>query len=211
MNELFGNFIFVRILFIIIITLIGMGVIDDLKKKDKIRIEKYLSPKKINISLLLEYLFLTFIIRIVLEQLILFLPFKETTAQVPSNIFEIIVEFITTCIFAPIFEEITFRFGLYKKLNKKYNVVISMIITSLVFAIVHLYNVDGIIILSVLALMWNYSFYKTNNLMYPIMLHFFHNTYALSSNLFNYGSYWCVFLGISIIGYVIMKIKKQKK
>ena len=70
MNDLFDNFIFVRILFIIIITLIGMGVIDDLKKKDKIRIEKYLSPKKINISLLLEYLFLTFIIRIVLEQLI---------------------------------------------------------------------------------------------------------------------------------------------
>ena len=80
MNELFDNFIFVRILFIIIITLIGMVVIDDLKKKDKIRIEKYLNPKKINISLLLEYLFLTFIIRIVLEQLILFLPFKETTA-----------------------------------------------------------------------------------------------------------------------------------
>ena len=113
MNELFDNFIFVRILFIIIITLIGMVVIDDLKEKDKIRIEKYLNPKKINISLLLEYLFLTFIIRIVLEQLILFLPFKETIVQVPSDTFEIIVEFITTCIFAPIFEEIIFRFGLY--------------------------------------------------------------------------------------------------
>lgn len=210
MNELFDNFIFVRILFIIIITLIGMVVIDDLKKKDKIRIKKYLNPRKINISLLLEYLFLTFIIRIVLEQLILFLPFKETIVQVPSDIFEIIVEFIATCIFAPIFEEITFRFGLYKKLNKKYNVVISMIITSLVFAIVHLYNVDGIIILSVLALMWNYSFNKTNNLMYPIMLHFFHNIYALSSSLFNYGSYWYILLIINIIGYLIIVLKRQK-
>lgn len=210
MNELFDNFIFVRILFIIIITLIGMVVIDDLKEKDKIRIEKYLNPKKINISLLLEYLFLTFIIRIVLEQLILFLPFKETIVQVPSDTFEIIVEFITTCIFAPIFEEIIFRFGLYKKLNKKYNVVISMIITSLVFAIVHIYSIDGIIILLVLALMWNYSFYKTNNLMYPIMLHFFHNTYALSSNLFNYGSYWYILLIINIIGYLIIVLKRQK-
>lgn len=210
MNELFDNFIFVRILFIIIITLVGMVVIDDLKKKDKIRIEKYLNPKKINISLLLEYLFLTFIIRIVLEQLILFLPFKETIVQMPSDIFEIIVEFIATCIFAPIFEEITFRFGLYKKLNKKYNVVISMIITSLVFAIVHIYSIDGIIILLVLALMWNHSFYKTNNLMYPIVLHFFYNTYALSSNLFNYGSYWYILLIINIIGYLIIILKSQK-
>ena len=36
MNELFDNFIFVRLLFIIIITLIGMVVIDDLKKKTRL-------------------------------------------------------------------------------------------------------------------------------------------------------------------------------
>ena len=52
-----------------------------------------------------------------------------------------------SCIFAPIFEEIIFRFGLYKKLKKKLNFFISILVTSIVFALIHFYNIDGFIIL----------------------------------------------------------------
>lgn len=190
--------------------LIAFLIINELKNKDNIKIEKYLDIKKINIRLLLKYLFLSLIIRILLEQLIMYINVPTTIIQVPVNAFEIIVEFIATCIFAPIFEEIIFRFGLYKKINKKLNAFISMLITSIIFTIIHFYNIDGCIILIGISLIWNYLFYKTNNLIYPILLHFFHNIYALSDNLINYGRYWYILLFLNAVGYIILIAKKQK-
>lgn len=147
LDQIINNFIFSRLLYIVIVTLIGFAVIIDLKKKDKIEIKEYLNVKKINITLLLKYLFLSFIVRILLEQLVIFLNTPATDIQISVNILEIIVEFIMSCIFAPIFEEIIFRLGLYKKLNKKLNAFISILVTSIVFALIHLYNVDGFVIL----------------------------------------------------------------
>lgn len=210
LDQIINNFIFSGLLYIVIVTLIGFAVISDLKKKDKIEIKEYLNIKKISIALLLKYLFLSFIVRILLEQLVIFLNTPSTNIQVPLNIFEIITEFITSCIFAPIFEEIIFRFGLYEKLNKKLNIYISILVTSLVFALIHFYNIDGIIILLGISLIWHHLFYKTNNLVYPILLHFFHNLYAVSDNLLNYSNYWYILLTICIIGYIITITKEQK-
>ena len=211
LDQIINNFYFSRLLYIIIIALIGLEVINDLKSKDKIDIKKYLNIKKINLRLFLKYLFLSFTVRIILEQLIIYIPFKPTNIQIPSNIYEIILEFIATCIFAPIFEEIIFRFGFYKKLNKRLNVFVSILITSIVFSVIHIYNIDGIIILLGISLIWHYSFYKTNNLIYPILLHFFHNLYALCCDISNYSSYWYILLLINIAGYIIAIVKKQKK
>lgn len=122
-----------------------------------------------------------------------------------------IFEIVATCIFAPIFEEIMFRFGLYKKLSKKLNVLISIILTSMFFALVHFYNIDGFIILFGISLIWNYSFYKTNNLIYPILIHLTHNIYALSGIFLNYSNCWYILLTISIVGYILTITKKQKK
>ena len=210
LDQIINNFIFSRLLYIVIVTLIGFAVISNLKKKDKIEIKKYLNVKKINITLLFKYLFLSFIVRILLEQLVIFLNTPATDIQVPVNIFEIIAEFIISCVFAPIFEETIFRLGLYKKLNKKLNVFISILVTSIVFALIHFYNIDGFIILFVISLIWHYTFYKTNNLIYPVLLHFFHNLYAVSDNLLGYSNYWYILLGVSIIGYIITITKKQK-
>ncbi len=208
-EQIINNFYFGRAIYIVLIVLFAFSFINDLKKKDKININKYLNIKKINICILFKYLFLSFIIRIILEQIVIYMFFTTTNIQIPSNIFEIIVEFITTCIFAPIFEEIIFRFGIYKKINKKLNIILTMIITSVIFAIIHFYNIDGSIILIGISLVWNYSFYKTDNLIYPILLHFFHNIYALSDNLLGFSNYWYVLLFISILGYII-STKKQK-
>lgn len=209
LDQIINNFYFIRLLYLIIIVLIGISVINDLKSKD-IAIDKYLNIKKINIGILLKYLFLSFIVRIISEQLVIFIPFKTTDVQIPSNFFELIIEFIISCIFASIFEEIIFRFGLYKVLNKRLNIYNSIIVTSIIFAAIHIYNIDGFTILLGISLIWNYSFYKTNNLIYPILLHFFHNLYALSGNIFDYSNYWYIFLIISIIGYGLSLLKKQK-
>lgn len=203
LEQIINNFYYVRAIYIVLIVLFAFSFINDLKKKDKININKYLNIKKINICILFKYLFLSFIIRIILEQIVIYMPFTTTNIQIPSNVFEITVEFITTCIFAPIFEEIIFRFGIYKKINKKLNIILTMIITSLIFVIIHFYNIDGSIILIGISLVWNYSFYKTDNLIYPILLHFFHNIYALSDNLIGVSNYWYILLFISILGYII--------
>ena len=209
LEQIINNFYFGRAIYIVLIVLFAFSFINSLKKKDKININKYLNIKKINICILFKYLLLSFIIRIILEQIVEFMPFTTTNIQIPSNVFEIAVEFITTCIFAPIFEEIIFRFGIYKNINKKINIILTMIITSVIFAIIHFYNIDGSIILIGISLVWNYSFYKTDNLIYPILLHFFHNIYALSDNLFGFSNYWYILLFISILGYII-STKKQK-
>ena len=210
-GKIINNFYFSRLFFILIVTLIGFSVINDLKSKDKININEYLDVRKINVKILLKYMFLSFIIRILLELLVTFIPVTTTGVQTPSNIFEMIFEIVATCIFAPIFEEIMFRFGLYKKLSKKLNVLISIILTSIVFALVHFYNIDGIIILFGISLVLNYSFYKTNNLIYPILIHLVHNIYALSSIFLNYSNCWYILLTISIVGYIFTITKKQKK
>lgn len=210
MEYIISNYYFIRLTYILFIVLLGFLTINDLYKKDKIKIEKNLNYRTINIRLLLKYLFISFIVRITLEQLVICMNITTTDIQIPSNIFEIFAEFIATCIFAPIFEEIIFRFGLYKKLNKVLKTFISIIITSIIFSLIHIYDIDGFIILLGISLVWNHSFYKTKNLIYPILLHFFHNLYAVSDNLLNYSDYWYVILIINIIGYIIIK-KKQKK
>ena len=209
LEQIINNFYFGSAIYIVIIVLFAFSIINNMKKKDKININKYLNIKKINICILFKYLFLSFIIRIILEQIVIYIHFTTTNIQISSNIFEIIVEFITTCIFAPIFEEMIFRFGIYKKINRKLDSVLSMLITSVIFSIIHLYNIGGSIILIGISLIWNYSFYKTNNLIYPIFLHFFHNIYALSDNLFCFSNYWHILLFVNILGYIISK-KKQK-
>lgn len=210
LDQIINNFYFSRLFYIVIVTLIGFAIINDLRSKDNIDIKECLNIRKISVSILLKYMFLSFIIRILLEQLVTFIPISTTDIQIPSNIFEIIAEFIATCIFAPIFEEIIFRFGLYKKLNKKLNIFISILVASMAFALIHIYNIDGFIILLGISLIWNYSFYKTNNLIYSILLHFIHNLYAVSDNLLNYSNYWYILLAISIIGYIFTIAKKQK-
>ena len=210
LEKIINNFYFVRLFYIVIFVTLGVTIINNLKDKDKINIKECLNIRKTNVRLLLKYLFLSFAVRIILERLVVYIPFETTNAQISSNVFEIIVEFITICIFAPIFEEIIFRFGLYKKLNKKLNPFISILVTSIVFALIHIYNIDGVIILLGISLIWHYSFYKTNNLIYPVLLHFFHNLYALGDNILNYSRYWYILLAISIIGYIILISKKQK-
>lgn len=210
-EQIMNNYYFQNLLYIVIIVLIALWTINNIKTKDNIRINKYLNIKNINIVVLFKYLFLSFIIRIILERLLIYIPITITSVRIPLNILEIIVELITTCIFAPIFEEIIFRFWMYKKINKKFNICISIILTSIIFAILHGYRYDGLIILSGISLIWNYAFYKHENLIYPILLHSIHNLYAVSNKIFDYNKYWYILLIVNIIGYIFIKTKEQKK
>ena len=210
MIDFINNYYISRIIFIVFMTLIGISVIDNLKNKDKLNVKEKLNINKINIKFLFKMFFLSLFLRIILEQIITLIDINKTIVIGPSNILEIIMEFIATCIFAPICEEIIFRFGLYEKLNKKFNIGISILITSIIFSVIHFYKLDGIIILLTISTIWNYAYYKTNNLLYPIIFHFLHNLYALISN-FVIDNVFYIILGIlSFVIYIILSFKRQK-
>ena len=191
-------------------TLVGISVIDNLKNSDKLNVKEKININKMNIKFLFRMFFLSLFLRIILEQIITLIDINKTIIIGPSNILEIIMEFIATCIFAPICEEIIFRFGLYEKINKKFNVVISILITSIIFSIIHFYQLDGIIILLTISTIWNYAYYKTNNLLYPIIFHFLHNLYALISNFVIENVFYIILGILSFVIYIILSFKRQK-
>ena len=98
---------------------------------------------------------------------------------------------------------------MYEYISKKskFN-LFNMILTSSLFALIHLYGIDGFIIVGIISFIWNYTYFKTNNLLYPIILHFIHNFYALVSNyILNNNIY--IFLGLLCFIEYIFFIKKE--
>jgi membrane protease YdiL (CAAX protease family) len=74
-------------------------------------------------------------------------------------------------------EETLFRGVIQKNLSLRYGILKALIVTSLLFALVHI-NLSSIVSIFLLGLMLGYLYLKTQNLMYPIILHFFYNLSA---------------------------------
>lgn len=212
MLEFINNFYASRFLFIIIMVVVSFGVVDTMKKKHSINIKDKLNFNKIDLNFLFRITTLSFAFRVLLEQTIYFLPIKGTVFNIHLNILTILVEIIATCLFAPICEEIICRFGIYEYLNKKIKTsLIAMILTSFIFSIIHFYGIDGLIIIFFISLIWNYAYVKTNNLIYPIILHFLNNIYAMVGYMELSDTIYILFGIVSLIIYIILKIKSSSK
>lgn len=96
----------------------------------------------------------------------LFIGEKRTAVLVILTIFVGIV--------GPVIEEIFFRGFLYSALKKKFAVPLSMFLTSLIFAALHM-NTLGFLPIFALALVLVYMFEATGSLLPSIMIHCFHN------------------------------------
>ena len=191
MEKLLSNFYVEWSLFIIFITFVAIASIDVLKNKHNIDIKNKLNYKNIDFKFLLKMIFLSLGLRIILEYYL-----------IPTN---------ENDVFIPICEEIIFRFGIYEYLNKKgISSIFSIIITSITFAIIHFYGINATIILVIISYIWNYTYYKTNNLLYPILLHFIHNFYAIMSNFITSNNFYINFSVLSIVIFIILSIKRQK-
>ena len=209
MEKLLSNFYVEWSLFIIFITFVAIASIDVLKNKHNIDIKNKLNYKNIDFKFLLKMIFLSLGLRIIMEYYLI--PTNENDVFIPVGTIQLIVQFIATCIFAPICEEIIFRFGIYEYLNKKgISSIFSIIITSITFAIIHFYGINATIILVIISYIWNYTYYKTNNLLYPILLHFIHNLYAIMSNFITSNNFYINFSILSIVIFIILSIKRQK-
>ena len=212
MLEFVNNFYASRFIFIIIMVIVSLAVVDTMKKKQTINIKDKLNFKKIDLNFLSRIITLSFTFRVLLEQTIYLLPIKETVSNIPLNFLTILVEIIVTCLFAPICEEIICRFGIYEYLNKKIKTsLIAMILASFIFSVIHFYGIDGLIIIFFISLIWNYAYVKTNNLIYPIVLHFLNNIYAMVGYMELGDTIYILFGIVSLIIYIILKIKSSSK
>lgn len=134
---------------------------------------------------------------------------------------------IVSVVVAPIVEEILFRGIIQSDLQQVYSPRFSILITSLIFAIVHI-NPAQAVSAFLLSTIIGYVYYKTESLWVVIFIHFFNN--ALAQTIFIlyddkesylasvdsiFGSealyYSTLAVSVSITGYVIAKVIRLNK
>lgn len=83
---------------------------------------------------------------------------------------------ICACILAPIFEELIFRFSFMGLMKEHFGKGSAIIFTSVIFAAIHLYNIQGFGDVLVGTLIAATVYYHTGNILYLILEHALHNT-----------------------------------
>lgn len=93
-----------------------------------------------------------------------------------TTTYEIVIVFFVTSILAPISEELYFRGFLYRAFKKHFNILFSIIFTSLIFAGLH-FDLLRFIPLFVAAMWLNYIYEKYGNIYINIIAHAFWNAF----------------------------------
>lgn len=136
--------------------------------------------KKINIKEILDVVFTQIIISLATIMIILaiicFINI-ETANELNSSSEDIftntIASFISTIIIAPILEELFFRVIFFKRISRFFNVYIGMIISSIIFGILHMeLAVVGAMIFGIANCI---LYLKYRNILIPMTVHFFNN------------------------------------
>jgi hypothetical protein len=107
------------------------------------------------------------------------IPFFEM-----DNTFINTMDYILSLLILPImaiYEEVLFRGVIYGLLKKhfKINIIISVLITSILFTLFHLrFTYMGIIDLIIVSAFFNYIYIRKQNLLYPIIVHLLYNIFG---------------------------------
>ena len=144
--------------------------------------------------------------------------FIFTSPSITTNT-NIILLFITSGIIGPIYEEIIFRYIIFNNLKKFNSPLTSILITSIIFALIHI-NPIKIIFALILGLTTNNNNNKYKNILAPILIHSSANIIALFLTEYNHHililSIFCLLLSLEIIfnqnnkvikSWVLVKIK----
>lgn len=82
---------------------------------------------------------------------------------------------LSAVICAPIFEELIFRFGFMGLLKENFGKVFTIFFSTIIFAVVHTYNIQNTFNVIVGTLLTAYVYYRTGNILYTMCEHFLHN------------------------------------
>jgi membrane protease YdiL (CAAX protease family) len=103
--------------------------------------------------------------------------------QIPGP-FGLFLAILSVAIIPSIVEEIFFRGLIQYNLIPKYGNMKSIITTSILFAVIH-FNPSSIVPIFILSLVLGYVYYKTNNLLYSIIIHFSTNFITVFLSRYN--------------------------
>lgn len=165
-----------------------------LYKKNKI------TENKVSMKLYYPLISLGISIAIIYNMIIFkFIP-PTSTSSLP-----IFINIISSGVIGPIFEEILFRYVFYNRLKKKYSLKKSIIINSLVFALIHIHPIK-IIYAFIIGIILNITYEKYKNIKVPILMHTSANIIVIFLTAYN-----PIILLLAIINLIInIKIIKEQ-
>ncbi len=131
---------------------------------------------KISLLLICTTLLLLIIIRYPIIILLNTIDFFKFSAPYQSNVIQEFMPYtlISTCILAPIFEEVIFRGIILNGLLKSYNPLKAIAFSSLLFGLVHL-NPIQIVAALTMGIFAGWVYYKTKSIGYTILIHAVNN------------------------------------
>ena len=90
-----------------------------------------------------------------------------------------VISAICSCLLAPFFEELVFRFSCMGVMKKSFGKRMTIIFPALIFSSIHLYNIQGFFDVLVGTLVAATVYYYTENIIYVILEHIAHNSLCL--------------------------------
>lgn len=113
------------------------------------------------------------------------------------------IDYVFSIVMAPIFEELMFRYGIHNIIKQRFSVKTAIIISSAIFAVIHGYNIAGLIQCLSFALLVTMIYEKTNNILYCILAHAFANAVTAVVNVFNNAGteLWGIPINFDVNGY----------
>lgn len=154
--------------------------------------KNYIKEHKLNKRKYFSLILLGISIAIFLNMIIFLLLPSTNKVAIP-----VYLSLISSGIIGPIYEEILFRYLLYNRLKKKYSIRKSILITTIIFALIHISPIK-IIYAFILGLILNIAYEKYHNIKAPILIHIASNTTVIF--LYEYNTY---ILLLSIINLII--------
>ena len=130
-----------------------------------------------------------------------------------------VFDYIVAILIAPVTEEYFFRKGLYGYVREKLNIPIAVILTSLIFSVLHGYHLQGFLSVFFSGILFALIYEHSGNIMYSICAHMMHNASAsimnaferhgvqLSYNLNGYDIYTLPVLLVAVLLVTIILIK----
>lgn len=108
---------------------------------------------------------------------------SENTAAILEIANQAPLFIIVIAVLGPILEEIVFRYILFGTLHRRFNFFLSALISSIIFAIVHV-DFPHLLIYISMGFVFSFLYIKTKRIIVPIMAHTLMNTFVVVVNLY---------------------------
>lgn len=145
------------------------------KKEEVVQKENTAISKKYYIYTIIIILIFRIIFDNSIGLLVEQIPVNENIEEAFNQLFKYpIIAVVSICIVAPIYEEVIYRGIMLKGLSKKYNDKVAIVVSALLFAIMHMNFQQGINAF-LLGIVMGYLYTKTKSLYVSIFAHFINN------------------------------------